>query len=345
MHSSASSVSSTPPLCGQWSLEDAAAWQEKQGFRTGCNFYPSSAINQIEMWQSSTWDPTTIERELDLAASIGMSLVRVYLHDLVWESDPEGLFERMDAFLGFAAKRGIQTMFVLFDDCWNGDGDLGPQPEPKPSVHNSGWLRSPFDRHRTYPEGFARLESYVKAVLSRFKDDERVYLWDLYNEPGNGNQDISSLPLLERALEWGREVRPSQPLSVGIWFDKPEYNTLQAAQSDVITFHHYSDLESLKVMVEKLKPAGRPLVCTEWMARTTASIPQTHLPWFAEQGISCINWGLVKGKTQTCWPWGTEEGAPEADPWFHDLFWPDGRPYSEEEAVAFKSVGKPLVQD
>lgn len=339
MHSQASSTTATEPLSGQWNLEEAEAWQQKQGFRTGCNFYPSSAINQIEMWQASSWDPETIERELDLAASIGMGVVRVYLHDLVWESDPGGLFERMDSFLGFAAKRGIQTMFVFFDDCWNGDGDLGPQPEPKPSVHNSGWLRSPFDRHRIYPEGFARLEAYVKAVLSRFRDDERIYLWDLYNEPGNGNQDISSMPLLEKAFEWGREVRPSQPLSVGIWFDNPEYSSLQAAQSDVITFHHYSDLESLKVMVDKLRLASRPIVCTEWMARTMASIPQIHLPWFADQGISCINWGLVKGKTQTCWPWGTEEGAPEADPWFHDLFWPDGRPYCQEEAEVFRSVG------
>lgn len=340
MHSQASSLIATPPLPGQWTREEAEAWQIKQGFRTGCNFYPSTAINQIEMWQASTWDPDTIQRELDLAASIGMSLVRVYLHDMVWESDPDGFLSRMDDFLCFASSRGIETMFVLFDDCWNGEGDLGPQPAPKPSVHNSGWLRSPLDRHRSFPEGFSRLEAYVKAVLLRFKDDERLYLWDLYNEPGNGSQEIPSLPLLQKVFEWAREIRPSQPISVGIWFDKEEYNSLQAAQSDVITFHHYSDLQSLKEMVEKLKPVGRPLVCTEWMARTSQSLVQTHLPWFAEQGITAINWGLVKGKTQTCWPWGTEEGAPEADPWFHDLFWPDGRVYSEEEAEVFRSVGR-----
>lgn len=37
----------------------------------GANFIPSTAINQLEMWQKETFDPTTIDRELGFARKIG----------------------------------------------------------------------------------------------------------------------------------------------------------------------------------------------------------------------------------------------------------------------------------
>ncbi len=43
----------------------------------GCNFIPSTAINQLEMWQKDTYDPNTIDRELGWAEQIGFNTVRV----------------------------------------------------------------------------------------------------------------------------------------------------------------------------------------------------------------------------------------------------------------------------
>ena len=43
-----------------WSPEQSIAWYEKQGWLVGCNFLPSSCINQIEMFQEETFDPEEV---------------------------------------------------------------------------------------------------------------------------------------------------------------------------------------------------------------------------------------------------------------------------------------------
>jgi hypothetical protein len=55
------------------SLVQANQWYEKYGWPRGCNFQPSTAINQLEMWQKDTFDPLTIDRELGWASDLGMN--------------------------------------------------------------------------------------------------------------------------------------------------------------------------------------------------------------------------------------------------------------------------------
>src|SRR5438270_1458838 len=114
-----------------------------------------------------------------------------------------------------------------------------------------------------YPE----LKRYVTDVLTTFKHDKRILLWDLYNEPGNNNKRDSSFPLLKNVFAWARAVNPDQPLSVGLWaWDFEKLNAFQAANSDIITYHDYDDsLQHLRV-IQLLKITGRPLICTEYMA-------------------------------------------------------------------------------
>ena len=38
-----------------WNLDQAFSWYNKQGWLVGCNFLPSSCINQIEMFQEDTF--------------------------------------------------------------------------------------------------------------------------------------------------------------------------------------------------------------------------------------------------------------------------------------------------
>ena len=176
------------PAAGRWSCGKANRWYAKQPWLVGCNFIPSTAINQLEMWQADTFDPKTIDRELGWAAGLGFNVVRVYLHDLAYEQNPDGFFKRVDQFLAMADRHGIKTMLVIFDDCWLAEPKAGKQPQPWPAVHNSGWLESPglpqLERYATDAALRERLEKYVKAVLTRFGKDPRVLMWDLYNEPG-----------------------------------------------------------------------------------------------------------------------------------------------------------------
>jgi hypothetical protein len=248
------------------------------------------------------------------------------------------LKKRIDHFLGIAARRHIRTLFTVFDDCWNTEPKLGKQPEPRPGVHNSGWVQSPSSKIVTDASSWSRLESYVKDILGAFAADERILMWDLYNEPGNNKLGEQSLGLLQAAFRWARAAGPRQPLTVGVWFDNPTLNEFQLAASDVITFHHYGDAPGLTERIQYFKTFGRPVICTEYMARTRGSRFATHLPIFKQERVGCCNWGLVSGNTQTIYPWGSPQGAPEPVEWFHDIFRRDGAPFDPAEVELIRQL-------
>jgi hypothetical protein len=322
----------------RWIPEQANAWYAEQPWLVGCNFTPSTAINQLEMWQAESYDPPTIDRELGWAAAIGFNCARVYLHDLLWQADAAGLQMRMKHYLGIAKKHGIQTIFCLLDDCWNPNPRLGRQPDPQPGIHNSGWVQGPGIDLVVDRAAWPRLKVYIWGVLDAFRDDERILLWDLYNEPGNSNMGDRSLPLLQEVFAWAHEVRPSQPLSCGVWAPIEGITKLQLAGSDVITFHNYNEADNLRQQIAELRAYGRPLICTEWMARTRGSRFQTHLPIFKAERVGCLNWGLVAGKTQTIYAWDNPLPGQEPPVWFHDIFRPDGTVYDAEEIAAIKAA-------
>lgn len=324
----------------RWSAEQANDWYKKQPWLVGCNFIPSTAINQLEMWQADTFDPKSIDRELGWAADLGMNSVRVYLHDLAWQADAKGFKKRMGEFLDIAKKHKIRPLFCIFDDCWNTNPQIGKQPEPTPGVHNSGWVQSPSSAIVTEPKEWDRLEKYVEDILTTFGKDDRILLWDLYNEPGNTNLKEKSLPLLQKVFQWARKAKPSQPVSVGVWFDNKTLNDYQLANSDVITFHNYNHAGDLEKQIENLKKLGRPVICTEYMARTRNSKFETCLPVFKKHNVGCYNWGLVAGKTNTIYPWNSPKNAPEPKVWFHDIFRPDGTAFDPKEVALIKKLTK-----
>lgn len=323
----------------RWSVEKANRWYQEQPWLVGCNFIPSTAVNQLEMWQAETFDPETIDRELGWAVSIGFNTVRVYLHNLAWEADADGFKKRINQFLKIADKHSIRPMFVIFDDCWNDNPKIGKQPEPIPGVHNSGWVRSPGSKGVRDTNSWPKLERYVKDIIGSFGRDKRVLMWDLYNEPGNSGMGSKSLPFLKATFDWARKAQPTQPLTVGIWLSKlTELNEFQIEASDIITFHNYSNVDNLRQQIKKLETHGRPLMCTEYLSRPNGSRFQTHLPIFKARKIGCYNWGLVSGKTQTIYPWGSPRGAPEPKIWFHDILRKDGTPFDSKEVEFMKEL-------
>jgi hypothetical protein len=323
--------------------EQANAWYAQVGWPVGCNFIPSTTINQLEMWQKETYDPNTIDRELGWAEDIGFNTVRVYLHYLVWQQDPNGFKGRVNDFLDICKKHKIRVMFVLFDDCWNGNAKLGKQPEPKPGVHNSGWVQCPRFNEVSDESKYPVFEQYVKDILTAFGKDERVLVWDLYNEPGNSHKPKQIMPFLKKVVVWAREAKPTQPMTMGVWTGGKDYvdiNEFQLNNSDVISFHNYSGYEQMKNDIARYKSFGRPVICTEYIARGAGSRFQTHLPLLKEQNVGAINWGLVYGKTQTIYPWGSPLNAPEPKIWHHDIFRKDGTPFDANEVELIRKLTK-----
>src|SRR5215475_14284659 len=265
---------------GRWASKRAQTWYDSQPWLVGANFVPSTAINQLEMWQAESFDPATIDRELGYAQSIGMNTMRVFLHDLAWREDQDGFYSRVDKYLQIADKHGIKTLFVIFDAVWHPNPHPGKQPAPVPGLHNSGWVQSPGRAYLESPAKQDELKPYMTGLLTRFKDDSRVLAWDLFNEPDNpnrqaygrdgakielGEQDKEKFAtqLLKKTFAWVREVEPSQPVTSGVWLgDYLAHPTLlqriQLEQSDVISFHNYDGPGELRKCIEGLKKLGRP---------------------------------------------------------------------------------------
>ncbi|MDR3724875.1 MAG: cellulase family glycosylhydrolase [Terracidiphilus sp.] len=343
----------------RWTEQQAQAWYAAQPWPVGANFLPSTAINELEMWQSDTFDAKTIDRELGWAEGIGMNTMRVFLHNQLWEQDPKGFTQRIDAFLVIAERHHIRPVLVIFDSCWEPFPKLGPQHPPIPGVHNSGWVQAPGAAVLADPSKVPQLESYVKGVVGAFAGDKRILAWDLWNEPDNGNEGSYAkgeprnkneiiLALLPKVFDWARSANPTQPLTSGLFHGDwssleamPPMARVQIAESDVISFHNYGWPEDFEARVVQLDKFHRPLICTEYMARGAGSTFDTILPIAKAHHVAAINWGLVLGKSQTNLPWDSwEKPYVNSQPviWFHDVFYPDGRPYRQREADLIRSL-------
>ncbi len=324
----------------RWTKQQANDWWATQPWPCGFNYFPATSINSTEMWQASTFDPTTMDRELALAQKTGFNCVRVLVQYLVWEDDPDGLKQRMDQFLTIADRHGIKTMFVLFDDCYFGrqgpEPHLGEQPAVIPGEYANGFTSSPGQDRVVDKQYWPKLEAYVKDLTSTFRADGRVLAWDLYNEPTNGGMGHKSLPLVKATFEWARASDPSQPLTVDIWNDDKDYNQIAIDESDVITFHQYAKGPDMERIIADLKQYGRPLICTEWLNRPLGSTVAAVLPVLAREDVGAMHWGFVNGKTQTNYHWGSPAGSPPPAVWQHDLYHPDLTPYDPAELEQFR---------
>ncbi len=362
-----SSGPADPQINNRWSEAKANHWYENQGWLVGCNYIPSTAINQLEMWQHDTFDTFTIDRELSWAQKIGFNTVRVFLHHLLWQQDDGGFLARLNNFLSIAQRHGIKTMFVLFDAVWDPYPKLGKQPDPKPRVHNSGWVQSPGAEILKDQKSYDLLQNYVQGVIGHFKNDDRVLAWDLFNEPDNMNQasyndtDYGvekaelSLELLKKTISWSRMINPDQPLTAAPWqYDWTEKEKITVldnymfSHSDIISFHCYENSQKIEKRILTLQRFNRPILCTEYMARHNGSTFEEVLPVLKNYNIAAYNWGFVAGKTQTHYPWDSwnKKYLDEPEVWFHDIFHASGKPYSQREIdVINKLCRKPDTND
>ena len=326
-----------------WTAEKTWEWHNAQPWPCGFNYLPANTISYTEMWMGYSFDPGLIDTEMALAQNVGFNCVRVVLPFVVWEHEPEAFKQRMEAFLDICAQRGLRVMPALFDDCVFGpitDPEFGPQPVVVPGWYANGWTPSPGHGMVRDPSTWPRLEAYVKDLLDTWREDSRVWVWDLYNEPTNGGLGDVSLPLVDNVFRWARALGPTQPLTVGTWNGNDLLNNLVESQSDVITFHNYNPPDALATMIARMKSHGRPVVCTEWLARHQGSTVAACLPVFRTENAGCLHWGLVNGRTQTHLNWGHRPGQPEPERWQHDLFRQDHSPYEAGELAMFKMAIK-----
>ena len=248
---SGATVPVTPAAAGapdgrRWGHERIWAWWDQVGVIRGVNYVPRNCVNSTEMWMAETFDAAIIDEELQWAQGLGYTSVRVILQQAVWQHDRDGFIDRLDRFLELAANNGLTVVPVLFDDLDRAGQEpvFGPQPAPVPDTHNARWVPSPGATAVTDRERWPELEAYVRAVVETFKRDRRILYWDLYNTAGNNDLWEQSLPLMDQAFNWVRDIDPRQPLAVAAW---KEFGSPMAARklerSDLITFQSFEHKE------------------------------------------------------------------------------------------------------
>lgn len=358
----------------RWSPERATAWYEARDWPCGFNYMPSTAVNFADMWHPATFDPARIATELGWAQAIGYNSARVNLQFIQWKADPKGTLERVDQFMDIATKHGISTVLCLFDDC--GFSGVEPtadiQPAPVPGKHNSRALASPGRDAVVDETQWPEFLDYVHDVVTRFANDERLLFWDLYNEPSNNSIFVTdttedrypaellwdkSFRFCKLVFEKARGIDPIQPITSAAWMLDHSWENDQGigtayqneidqyllAASDIISFHAYAPLDWFSQIITDLQKLGRPIMCTEWLARPAGSLMEEQLPLMHKHKIGAYQWGFVNGRSQTNVPWPNLKAKIEnydaaTSPWFHDVLREDGSPYDAKEMDIVKQL-------
>ena len=343
------------PRKGRWSEEKANEWYYSQDWAVGCDYVVSNAINQIEMWQESTFSPELIDRELAAAEGLGFNTIRLFLHDLVYEADPKGFKQRVARVLDICESHGIKVVMTFFTNGGKFDGiALGEQPGPTPGIHNPEWRQTPGAAAVNDPAQWPRLERYVKDILRTFRKDKRIYCWCLYNEPENDNRGANSLPLMRETFKWAWDVNPDQPLTApyaSLMANDDRSNLavwgFLSENCDIMSFHCYNPVNVLMdKYITPLKKMNRPIICTECVGRPANTLFDMYAIC-RKENIGVLSFGLFDSRMQCKFHWNSKKGAKEPKVWFHDIFRADGTPYDQKEIDFIKAItaDKKMVQD
>jgi hypothetical protein len=337
----------------------SARWDERRAFQymqrfgevKGCNYVPSDGSSILH-----SPNKELIRREIGWARNVvGLNSVRVWVDLADYQINEEQVLTNFESFLGTCDANQIKVLPVLslqsfLDPEYDSKaaGASGPLLDFHPSVHGGGWRYSnrlgwpccepegniPSKTMAAWVKTKPAAEHFIRSLLSRYAKDDRVLLWDLYNEAPK-----AARPLVETIFQWAREVNPSQPLSV-CW----QGHDL----SDVITFHTYArpGFETANrnspgwdflTELDWARAWGRPMLCTEWLARPFGNTIEAILPFYERYHIGWYVWGLCAvGPAQYQFPWDWPMGSPPPEKWFHCLLYPDGTPYSAEEILMIR---------
>ena len=345
-----------------WSPAQAREWYDRMPWLRGANYLPADCPNRIAFWQELEFEKhlETMDREMALMQTIGYNSIRVILEFIVWEQQHDGFLKRFERVVSTAAKYGVSLMVCFGNDCTVPRDEkyrapeLGPQPcdwgyhgARKNSPHSGYKNAVGYNPVLDEPETAERFYAMVREMVGLYAADPRIVVWDLFNEPGNGNRGDVSLPHVKRIFEEARKAAPMQPLTSGIWHSLGTETAAEHAAlelSDVISYHNYGGYAYNVEELCKLRKLGRPLLNTEWLHRIFGNTVQELFPLFFLEKVGCWNWGLVAGLSQTYEPWDSiwnayEPGKPcgyDFTKWQHDLFRPSLRPYDPKEIEIIK---------
>ncbi|MGN0852027.1 MAG: alpha/beta fold hydrolase [Kiritimatiellia bacterium] len=356
---------------GPWAKEKAWQWYDAQPWIRGCNYMPASAANRVDQWQELGAEErfAEVERELALAEKIGFNTLRIIVEHQgfgVWLAEHDGFMARFERMLSIMQKHGLRAIVVLGNDC-SRPKELWELPKPGVQKYDLGYHGGRrVTQHGSNPHavGYTTVDDPVlrpkfyamcAELLTKYRDDERILFWNLWNEPGNNNRSQLTMKDMRELFELAWSIDPKQPLAADIWTARASNKgegtrpaeKLAGELSDIISFHLYANYQEQKSTIAALRVRwGRPMINTEWLARIAGDELRTSYPVFAQERVGAVNWGFVAGKYQTYEPyepqWKSQFEFWNSDApvtrWYHDLFRPSHHPYDPEEIAIVRRV-------
>ena len=210
----------------------------------------------------------------------------------------------------------------------------------------------PEKHYMEYPELHDTYIEMIRRTVEKYKNDDRIFCWNIYNEPGISLDGELAMSILTELFDLVRSLDPIQPLCSDIWHTTkdgvpatPE-ERLSLELSDIISYHCYGDYVKQVFEIHALQKYNRPIFQTEWLHRINHNTVQEVYPLFYITNVANYCWGFVVEKTQTNEPWDVMwEWLDNGDPktanydftkWQHDLFRPNLRPYDPNEIALIK---------
>ena len=342
----------------RWSEARPTPGTRKQPWLVGSNYTPATAINELEMWQADTFDPKTIDKELGWAEGLGMTTMRVFLHDLAWQQDAAGFRERIDRFLDIAAKHHIKPLFVLFDSCWDPNPAAGPAaradslastipagcrvPAPRrcrirTQVSAARSLRQ--GRRRRVRQGSARARL---GRLERARQHQRRAA-TAQQEPKNKVELVLALlpQVFAVGARGGRRAAADVRRLEGRLVVRRQAVADGADSARTVGRHLVPQLRQRRG-IREADPVAAALPSADPLHRVHGARQRQHVRGIAARSrrstTSRRSTGASSpGKTQTYLPWDSwQKPYVDREPavWFHEIFKQDGTPYKQEEVDA-----------
>ena len=210
----------------RWSEERIWEWYNARPWMRGCNYMSADCVNRVDQWQELGFEERfeTTEQELQLMQETGFNTVRLLLEFVVWKEEHDGFMERFERYISLCDKYGMSCMICLANDCMPPRNDprripkigvqtydIGYHGGKKASQH--GVMTDAYNPHVYLDDPEMRAEYYemIREIVTKYKDDPRICVWDIYNEPGNRRRGPITMPILKEMFELVREINPSQP--------------------------------------------------------------------------------------------------------------------------------------
>ena len=202
-----------------------------------------------------------------------------------------------------------------------------------------------FARVPSSTEDSLKLEATVRQVVRHFRNDERIIMWDLWNEPPIESDETPKIMETIRLMaRWAREEGCTQAISANVFWDcnngatGGRYVALRnaaEAEMDVHNFHDYGMQEghssNVGIVVQRLKKiSDRPIICTEALTRPNGSGVAISLRECAKYRIGFYTWGLYACDSNWDVTW-YKSTYYAFEPMFHCVYYAGGDPVDERE--------------